>query len=437
MHSFATFLYKFLTGFFTFEFSIFSLLNIFNYGANLPGKPADFEPTVRFAVCSDVHLNGEEGQAEAEKFRKMFDEVYDYSASQSYSKLDAVLVAGDFTGRGEDAQYEAFNSIVSEKIKSETKLLTCLGNHEFIAYRDEDPTVGYEKYKQFINENVDTHEIIGGYHFIGVSYSDDARTFTSKKEWLRTELNKAVDDTGDKPIFVFQHPQPFNTVYGSINWGDLTMKAVLSCYPQVVDFSGHSHYASSDPRSIWQGSFTAVGCGAVTSLMGNLNYISGDEDAPGESGSCWVCEADKEGNVRLQLLDLVSGKFFEKNEYYLTNLGKVCKRTYTWGNMKHFDTKPRFDKNAVITLEKDAEGNAIISFPDAASYWETESYLITITKGCKTVYNETVISNYVRTEKNGMSINIGKFEAGEYSIRVTPVSPYAKTGEAIGLVTTL
>ena len=240
------------------------------------GTPDDFTPVVRFVVCSDIHLDGDENQQAAKRFANLFNDMYDYAEGCKYKNLDAVLVAGDFTGGGAEKEYQMFNKIVEENKKDETQLLAVLGNHEFIDYRDVDATVGYDVYRKYINEDVDTDIVINGYHFIGVSYDDNGSTFSGKTKWLDERLKKATAEDPDKPVFVYQHPHPALTVYGSVNWGDVDTRAVLSKYPQVVNFSGHSHYATSDPRSVCQGEFTAVGCGSLSAFMGNLNYIDGD-----------------------------------------------------------------------------------------------------------------------------------------------------------------
>ena len=150
--------------------------------------PADFRPVLRFAAVSDIHLDGDENQAAAKRFGELFKDMYSYSDGQEYKSLDAVMVAGDFTGGGAEKQYEMFLKIVKEHKKEETVLLTVLGNHEFIDYRDEDATVGYKVYKKYISEEVDIHTIINGYHFIGVSYDDNGKTFTGKVNWLEEKI---------------------------------------------------------------------------------------------------------------------------------------------------------------------------------------------------------------------------------------------------------
>lgn len=394
--------------------------------------PDDFEPVLRFVACSDIHLDGEENQENAIKFANLFKDVYKYAENSEYKKVDAVIVAGDFTGGGAEKEYQMFNKIVEENMKAETQLLTILGNHEFIDYRDVDASVGYDVYKKFINENVDTDVVINGYHFIGVSYDDDGESFTGKMKWLDERLSNATKEDPEKPIFVYQHPHPFLTVYGSVNWGDISMRAVLSKYPQVVDFSGHSHYAPSDPRSVWQGEFTAIGCGSLAAFMGNLNYIEGDKDAPGKSGGAWVVEVDKDGNVSMKLYDVENRMFFDEIDYYFTDLSDPTKRTYNWNKQESLDTAPEFPENSVVTSNINDNGETMISFPEAKGYYYAENYKITVTyENGDVIYEKTVISEYVRATSDDVKVNLGVLESGVYTVKVISYSPYAKKGETL------
>lgn len=393
--------------------------------------PDDFTPVVRFVACSDIHLDGDEDQQAAKRFANLFTDMYEYAEGCEYKNLDAVLVAGDFTGGGSEKEYEIYTKIIDENCKEGTQVLTILGNHEFIDYRDVDASVGYDVFRKYVNEDVDTDVVINGYHFIGVSYDDNGKTYSGKIEWLNERLAKATAEDPDKPIFVYQHPHPALTVYGSVNWGDIDTRAVLSKYPQVVSFSGHSHYAASDPRSIWQGEFTAVGCGSLSAFMGNLNYIEGDKDAPGNSGGAWLVEVDAEGNVSMKLYDAENRVFFSDIDYYLTDLSDTSKRTHNWQKQESLDTAPEFPENAEVTSFVNENGETIISFPEAKGYYYAENYKITVTKKLKTVYEQTVISEYVRATNDDVTVNIGQLESGEYKVKIVAYSPYARRGETI------
>lgn len=421
---------KLLTSVFSFVFLFTGMKS--GFVAEERSTPEDFEPVLRFVACSDIHLNGDENQEEAQRFTNLFKDMYAYCEEQDYKNLDAVMVAGDFTGGGAEKEYESYNRIVNANMKEETQLLTILGNHEFIDYRDVDSTVGYEVYKKYVNEEVDTDVVINGYHFIGISYDDDGKSFTGKIKWLEERLMKATKEDPDKPIFVYQHPHPLFTVYGSVNWGDITLRTVLSKYPQVVDFSGHSHYAASDPRSVWQGEFTAIGCGALKGFMGNLNYIDGDKEAPGESGGAWLVECDANGNVSMKLYDAENRMFFEDIDYYFTDLSDPTKRTYNWHQQKSLDTEPRFPDSAEVSSYVDEIGETYITFPEAVGYYPAENYKIVVKNSSnKTVYEQTVISEYVRATDNAVTVNIGALEKGNYSVKINSYSPFAKQGETL------
>ena len=395
------------------------------------GTPDDFAPVVRFVVCSDIHLDGDENQQAAKRFANLFTDMYEYAENCEYKNLDAILVAGDFTGGGAEKEYQMFNKIVKENKKDETQLLAVLGNHEFIDYRDVDATVGYDVYRKYINKDVDTDIVINGYHFIGVSYDDNGSTFSGKTKWLDERLKSATAEDPDKPVFVYQHPHPALTVYGSVNWGDLDTRNVLSKYPQVVNFSGHSHYAASDPRSVWQGEFTAVGCGSLSAFMGNLNYIEGDTDAPGNSGGAWLVECDANGNVSMKLYDAENRIFFDNIDYYFTDLSNTLKRTHSWPKQEVLDTAPEFPEDATVASYTDENTDTIITFPEANGYYSAENYKVTVYKGLKTVYEKTVISEYVRATDDDVKVNIGQVSSGKYRVIITAYSPYAKTGETL------
>ena len=417
--------------------SAISFIYLFTgYKSGLTGKeikkPEDFTPVLRFIACSDIHLDGTEDQTNAVRLANLIKDMYKYAEAQDYNTVDALMVVGDFAGGGAESEYAMFNRIIKENIKPQTKLLTVLGNHEFINYRDIDATAAYPVYQEMINPEVDTDVVINGYHFIGVSYDNNGKTFSGKTEWLRERLDNATKENPTKPVFVYQHPSPSLTIYGSISWSDLDIRKVLSDYPQVVDFSGHSHYSPSDPRSVWQGEFTAIGCGSLKALMGNLNYIEGDNDAPGESAAAWLVEVDKDGNVNIRLYDVENRIFFKNVEYYFTNVSDVTKRDYTWAKQQSLDTSPQFPEKSKVKNTLNDEKETIISFPEAKGYYEAENYKITVKNSDdKKVFEKTVISEYVRATDDDVTVNLGKLEKGTYKVIVTAYSPYTKKGETI------
>lgn len=419
-NSFDHFLYRLITFAFTALFSGYSLFVSFD--KEPPVTPDTFEPVLRFTVCSDIHLGDEMDETNSKRYVSLFEQSYEYSENHStYNNLDAVMVCGDFTDEGSESEYKIFSKITNENLRPETKMLVCMGNHEFIESRNDDSIDPFANYYKYVSEETETHEVINGYHFIGFSYSDNEENFDGKLEWLDEQLKQATSEDKDKPVFVFQHPHPALTVYGSINWGKLGVRRILGKYPQVVDFSGHSHYASSDPRTVWQGSFTAIGTGAVTGLMGNLNYISGDAYGQFDTGSYNIVEVDAEGNIRMQIYDCENSEFFTDCEYYFRNPSEKKNRIFTWGYRRSFDTAPQFPEDAEITVTTNEKNETILSFPDAVGYYPAESYKVTVSLKWKNVYEQTVLSDYVIAKDRDMTINIGVLDKeGTYKIKSSP-----------------
>lgn len=398
-------------------------------GKNAPTPAEDFTPILRFAVCSDIHLTGKDGEFQENQLKSLIKQSYAYSEKSSvYTNLDALMICGDMTDWGRECEYEQLIRILKADLKKDTKLLCCMGNHEFIESKE---TVGinpFDNYKKHISGDADTHTVINGYHFIGISYSDGKERFKGKMKWLKNEIETAVADTADKPIFVYQHPHPSLTVYGSVHWGKPDIRRVLSHYKQVVNFSGHSHYNPADPRSVYQGAFTAFGTGSLTGLIGNVNYLDANAHSNADSASYYIVEADKDGNLRIQLFDPLTGNAFPGTERYIP-LGK---KIYTWRNFVKADTKPRFSPGAAITADVSSNGNVIISFPEACGYYPAQSYNIRISnvKG-EVVFSEYFISGHTHSDCKIKQVNIGNIGSGEFTVTVIPISPYYKFGEPI------
>ncbi len=397
----------------------------------LPETPVDFSPVIRFAACSDIHISGENTDKGAENFANLLDDMYSISEnSDSYKNFDGILIAGDFTNNGSENQYEKFVSVLSEHKKDDTPLIICIGNHEFIKYRDKDASVGIDKYKKYISENTDTHTVINGYHFIGVSYSKDGKTFNGKGEWLDSEITKAEKESNN-PVFVFQHPHPKLTVFGSVCWGDSLIKNILKKHSRVIDFSGHSHYVPTDPRSIYQGKFTALGTGSLKELLGNNGYIDSDSKSYCESAACLVIEGDKDGNIRIRYYDCKNRMFYKNCEKYIANTINRKFFAYTWKNQKHFDTKPVF-KSDNICFTKSNDNVLALSFSTAKGFYKAETYTVDIkNSNGKKVLSKIILSDCVCADSQTVNIKTDNLPSGEYIVKIKPRSPYAKTGKSI------
>lgn len=369
--------------------------------------PEDFTPVVRFVVCSDVHIEGADDQETINRYIDFIETSYAYSNSNTvYKGLDAICVCGDFTGRGTKEEYEAFTAVNEQYVREGTQLITVLGNHEFM----DDSSQAIERYESYMGTPKNTSYTINGFHFIGVSYNEN-KTFTGAdtKGWLEAELKAAKQDAPNYPIFVFQHPHPFGTVYGSVNWGNFITSTVYNKYAQVINFSGHSHYPINDPRSVWQGSFTALGCGTLKYFeLENELYAGQFPEGNGNAAQFYIVEADANGSVRILGYDLITHSFFDSVDYYIEKPADKSTFTYTYKGRMDATKAPQFDADAQINVTN-GEGGCTVSFPAAKSDTVVHDYKITVKSGLNTVYSGSVLSDYYYLPaKDSCLFNLGE-----------------------------
>ena len=401
---------------------------------------SDFTPVLRFAVASDVHIKDSGSDAEEAQLEKLFEVSYRHSRSigSSYKALDAVIFAGDFTDLGTLTSMNKFKSIVDDNLKSETQALVSLGNHEFFT----DPQNTEERYKSVFNTEVDEHLVIQGFHFIKLS--PNGESFSEEKlRWLSEELEKAALDTPDLPIFVVQHQHVKGTVYGSTGWGVDGLYDILSKYPQVVDFSGHSHFPIQDERSLWQGDFTAIGTGTLSYIEMGLNGVSSDYVFPhGKHGDyeLWkrtgdsdyavfqIVECDKNGNIRLTGYDLISDTvLFEKRidspsdkSCFITNETKAVTTSV-----------PEFSEGSACQINESENGEILLAIPQALSDAYIESYRAEVYSDGKLIKTYYALSGQIFTpHPETIHIRITGLEKGrEYTVRIYAVNAYGVAGK--------
>lgn len=175
--------------------------------------------------------------------------------------VDMIVFAGDIGDLGTYFAFETYENTIDEVFGEERPIVqTVMGNHDFWNKNAKTAINHLKAFEKVTNESPWTHYVVNGYHFIGASPNCGSMSagYRLTSRWLDRELEKASKDSDGKPIFVMTHNQPFDTCYGSEDWGDKTLNKVLSKYPNVVNFSGHSHYSILDERSIWQGDYTVM-----------------------------------------------------------------------------------------------------------------------------------------------------------------------------------
>ena len=258
-------------------------------GCSVLGTRFSGEPDVRFGVLSDVHLikPGDEDTLVA---------AFKYFCDNA---VDGVLIAGDIADTGRISELkrcvDAFNLVFPGGKRPDggkVEKLFIYGNHDIwgchwnkihdpeaarrdgIGWDEKTPAKVWEEvvgepYSDFWIKNVK------GFTFIGAHWTRSDQ-FNGLGDFLKAH-EKEIDPA--KPFFYTQHSHPKDTCIGPWAWGrdnGASTKA-LSRYPNAVAFSGHSHYALTDERSVWQGAFTSINtsslryCSYDYSLRENIN----------------------------------------------------------------------------------------------------------------------------------------------------------------------
>jgi Icc protein len=238
------------------------------------------KPNLQLAVISDTHIQSNKPR-NTQKLTTALTDI-----KQIAPNYDAIAVGGDMTDRGFPEDYDLFNSIFHKNLNPRAKQFMVMGNHEWFEKNGNTTSNVTDqqlanRFKEKMNvPNIYYDKWINGYHFITiagekskatlmadnhkVSDADSAYISNEQFEWLEKTL--ALDTNPSKPIFLFLHQPITNTVYGSefgAGFQDQKLLAMLKKYPQVILFSGHSHYPLNDPKSIVEDGITMVNTSAI------------------------------------------------------------------------------------------------------------------------------------------------------------------------------
>lgn len=402
----------------------------------------DFVPVFRFAITSDIHITTGD-DTNTRRFAKLFETAYRYAESHpTYTGLDAVVLVGDNVDSGSDEEYEILTGVINENLRSGTELIAVMGNHEF-------RYTGHEGFVRHMGKALDNHTVVKGYHFIGLSPSpSDVWHTPSQMIWMSKQLREASKDDPNKPIFTMQHGHIWNTVYVSRSWFTqmfLPLHAVFSQYPQVINFSGHSHGPVNNPLNIWQNSYTQVG-------TGTLNYFEmerdiGDETVPEGSRNAaqyQIVEVDADNRVRILPYNILTEDFMKTPSttddpdkqlvHLIDNVTDPSGYVYTSARKKTA-SKPFFEDGDAVTVDAATANSVTLSFPQAEDDICVYGYRILVERRsgiAKTVKKEIYSGYYFEPMPETVTCTVEGLEPGvEYTASVIPLNVWVQKGAPI------
>ncbi|WP_159885843.1 metallophosphoesterase family protein [Paenibacillus puerhi] len=271
------------------------------------------QPVLTFSVLSDIHVEASDKDSQ----RKLSAALTDLHAVNP--KADALIINGDLTN-GMPADYSKLQSLLDKAPLPDDVWFT-IGNHEFYkAWMDD--TGNYRK-SAFPNNETDAASIerflqfTGGdklyyartirdhrFIFLGSEQyrqsnpnnGEDAYLSQAQLDWLNRELKQAAgSQAADQPIFVFLHqPLPY-TVAGSQYYLNTRaviqheqLKSILTQYPQVFFFSGHTHWELKLPNTLVRDGFTMINSSSVDEPLTDHGPEGEKPAGPDESEGLYV-----------------------------------------------------------------------------------------------------------------------------------------------------
>lgn len=336
----------------------------------------------RFAVISDIHFGNSQGEGPMVKVPKALKNIFAQTPM-----VDALFVVGDLTDWGRSAQYDQLLTVFNDKtiVPEGVAVYFMMGNHDNY---DENAVANYNKLGQPLHQYVE----IKNYPFITTSMNGGSTNSYGQDavDFLRNSLEDAAQKYPGKPIFVFTHVPPKGTVYGSNasegGWGTDKFNALYEQYPQVIVFSGHSHFPLGDPRSIHQDKFTSVNDGSTTYSEVEPNIVNAgihpEKYAYVTEGV--IVNVDENMNVEMERWDTY------RNEEILPrwNINAPHNGTNFAYKGRTGGTAPVFNASAGVTVSDITTQSCKVTFPQATDDEVVHRYKIEI------VQENTVIATF-------------------------------------------
>ncbi|MZQ81302.1 metallophosphoesterase [Paenibacillus sp. 5J-6] len=323
---------------------------------------AEEKPELSFPVISDIHVQSWDKQSQ-HKFAAALRDLNEVSPSS-----DVLIINGDLTN-GMSSDYDKLNELLKSNPHPKNMAMT-MGNHEFYqAWFDTNKVWNANTFPNKESEQASIHRFlqltgekqvyydrsIKGYHFIFLGSEqyrqsnetnlEDAYLSQTQLDWLSAKLKEDVDAT--KPVFVFLHqPLPY-TVAGThfcctnnraiVQHEEL--KKILSDHPQVIFFSGHTHWELKLPNTIVRDKFTMVNSSSVQQPWTDDGHGGEKALGPDESEGLYV-EVYKD-KLTIKGRDFFRHRFIQETQYSVA-LGGNDKETERFHNVEQLPVTELF-----------------------------------------------------------------------------------------------
>lgn len=399
-------------------------------------QEAKVDKTFHFAVMGDLHygLTSKGGSVDDRVPPAM------QYITQNHPDIKAFFLVGDVTDNGTEAEFTGIKKMVEDNLPTGANAYFMMGNHDLYKGKDIYSRIIGQPLNQYIERN--------GYPFITLSLDKTSNPYYEETSFnfLKEHLKTAAETYPGKPIFVFGHVPPKHTTWGD-TWectNNEDLHEELSKYPQVIFFTGHTHFTIEDERSITQNKYTWINAGP--SHYGVISLAITPDISAYRSSGHWINEAlvvevDEESNVTVTRLNTRERKTIDK-KWVIKSPHDGSQFRYTYPVKDRTDKDDRPTMSGTLTVSDVSETSCKITFPQGSDDIFVYHYKVDVTA---TATNEVVSSKYVFSEfywKNNNEprtlncdiVNLSPNTA--YKVAVKAVDSFESESEAIEAVFT-
>ena len=388
------------------------------------------EPELRVGIFTDTHI--QETEQSCQLVRKAFELFKKH-------KVDMVVHLGDLADRHYPEGYKIYRRYFDEVFGDrKPRQIYIFASHDRIGIKTK---AGFDsdmqKFKNALNiqHKICDKLVVKGYPFL--IYPDFPDDPLEKK--MTDDIREMVKTHPGKPVFVLDHVPPCDTTENSRILSSSFRRKVFDQFPQVIHFSGHTHNSLRNERCIWQGNFTEVNAGCLSSWTGTL---VGNGPLPRKKSDGVIVMEVFPREILLRRYSVSDGSEIRPETPWCIALPFDPQNApYNPAVRKAHSTAPKFPAGSKIAVK--AAGNPFheikISFPEALHPEGCYHYNILLEKKMPSGDYETItqkeeFGQFYFRENQRKSINRTGFNAGffvpneYYRITIIPQNFYGSSG---------
>lgn len=381
--------------------------------------------------------------------------------------VDVIMIGGDLVNNAIDSYYDTFENalkeVYGENEKEYPEFVTIMGNHEWWNTNEEivnNAAKLFYKHARINTKNLvkksDTplpdqpnqkeanyYKVVNGIPFVGLSGTGPTGfiNYASQdelKSWLQ-DISKLPSVKAGGPIFMTYHYAISDVTYtfgqGAVNASSYLDK-IIKDYPQVVLFTGDTHFAAANERTINQVDYTSINIGSscysrhvnrsatmkshetyynMVKGNGSKDVLSGEvAENYNQTPHIHLVSVDEKGNTNFKryfsALDPKDSKQLGLEWNIPAHKDKES-FIYTNERFKNVEWAKKMYNAEGLSWSNEAElktsysgGELTVKFPDVVDYNYCEHYKVKVTGDNETI-DFDFVSHYYKWEDNPHNYN--------------------------------